>query len=154
MIHPAPGVEYPLLEVPQLKTVFVDGMKKLERVERYANSVEKELCECLRKNIVPSRRLVEEIGVAKIKALEVCIEGGHKLEQEVGSFALMQGSGFEHKDVLLCCKFAEGDSRILQQKMARDCLKWVGSMGWASRFSHVLGGDQWSRARMMKAIKL
>lgn len=33
-----------------------------------------------------------------------------QLEEEVGSYALMQGTGFEHKDMLLCCRFAEGDT--------------------------------------------
>ena len=32
----------------------------------------------------------------------------------------MGDSGFVHLDFLNCCKFAEGDSRILMQKMARD----------------------------------
>lgn len=40
--------------------------------------------------------------------------------QQVGSYALMAGTGFERLDYLNCCKFAEGDSRILMQKMARD----------------------------------
>ena len=31
----------------------------------------------------------------------------------------MAGSGFEQMDFLQCCKFAEGDSRILMLKMAR-----------------------------------
>ena len=41
---------------------------------------------------------------------------------QVGSYALMAGSGFEQSDFLQCCKFAEGDSRILMLKMARDRL--------------------------------
>ena len=40
----------------------------------------------------------------------------HRLRQEVGSYALMSGTGFEHTDFLQCCKFAEGDSRILMMK--------------------------------------
>jgi acyl-CoA oxidase len=32
----------------------------------------------------------------------------------------MAGTGFEHTDFLQCCKFAEGDSRILMMKVARD----------------------------------
>merc|ERR1712176_850048 len=122
---------------------------------QYSNAVETDLCACLRRNVVPERRLVEEIAVAKIKALEVAIEAGHKLEQEVGSFALMGGSGFEHKDVLLCCKFAEGDSRILMQKMTRDSLKWISEMGWSERLlGHLLCGRKGSRERMWKALKL
>jgi acyl-CoA oxidase len=46
---------------------------------------------------------------------------------QVGSYALMHGTGFELMDMLLCCKFAEGDSRILQMKLARDRLKKVRS---------------------------
>jgi hypothetical protein len=38
----------------------------------------------------------------------------------VGSYALMDGTGFGHTDFLQCCKFAEGDSRILSQKLSRD----------------------------------
>mmetsp|Transcript_40592 Transcript_40592/g.98699 ORF Transcript_40592/g.98699 Transcript_40592/m.98699 type:complete len:107 (-) Transcript_40592:166-486(-) len=47
----------------------------------------------------------------------------HRLQNEVGSYALMGGTGFEQKDFLTCCKFAEGDSRVLMQKMARDRVK-------------------------------
>lgn len=32
----------------------------------------------------------------------------------------MDDTGFQHLDFLQCCKFAEGDSRILMQKLARD----------------------------------
>merc|ERR1712194_54608 len=154
-IHPAPGVEYPLLEVPQLKHVFDVWLVRLERMMRYSADIQKELCANLKENRVPSRRLVEEIAVAKIKALEVAIEAGHRLEQEVGSFVLMEGSGFEHKDVLLCCKFAEGDSRILQQKMVRDNLKWVSDLSWCERIvGHLLLGGPWNRGRMRRALGL
>ena len=33
------------------------------------------------------------------------------------------GTGFEKLDYLQCCKFAEGDSRILMQKLTRDRLQ-------------------------------
>ena len=39
---------------------------------------------------------------------------------QVGSFAFFADAGFAHLDFLQACKFAEGDSRILMQKMARD----------------------------------
>jgi hypothetical protein len=35
----------------------------------------------------------------------------------------MANTGFDQSDFLQCCKFAEGDSRILMQKMARDRYK-------------------------------
>jgi len=55
--------------------------------------------------------------------VETSIDLCFRLKQEVGSFALMDDAGFKHMDFLQCCKFAEGDSRILMQKMARDRLK-------------------------------
>ncbi len=50
-----------------------------------------------------------------MRCIETSIELCHRLKQEVGSFALMAGTGFERTDYLQCCKFAEGDSRILMQ---------------------------------------
>ena len=58
--------------------------------------------------------------------METSIDLCFRLKQEVGSFALMDDAGFKHMDFLQCCKFAEGDSRILMQKMARDRLKDFG----------------------------
>ena len=58
-----------------------------------------------------------------MKAVEHSIDLCWRLKQEVGSYALMGSSGFKHLDFLNCCKFAEGDSRVLMQKMARDRLR-------------------------------
>lgn len=68
--------------------------------------------------------------VLEAKAISVKV---HKLRLEVGSYALMHGTGYELVDIFLCCKFAEGDSRILRQKLARNRLKAVakGGMGAA-----------------------
>lgn len=41
----------------------------------------------------------------------------------------MADSGHGNMDFLQACKFAEGDSRILMQKMARDRLKEFGESG-------------------------
>lgn len=61
--------------------------------------------------------------------MEESIEMCFRLKQEVGSFALMADSGHGNMDFLQACKFAEGDSRILMQKMARDRLKQFASTG-------------------------
>ena len=55
--------------------------------------------------------------------MEESISLTHQLRNEVGSYALMKDSGFSQTDFLQCCKFAEGDSRILMQKMARDRIR-------------------------------
>jgi acyl-CoA oxidase len=66
---------------------------------------------------------LQAIAVGKVRAVEGAITLCFALKQEVGSYALMAGSGFEQLDFLQCCKFAEGDSRILMQKMARDIVR-------------------------------
>ena len=90
-------------------------------------NVESRLCAVLRKKQVPAVDLQQAIAVAKVKCIEESISLCHALKQEVGSFALMAGTGFEQLDFLQCCKFAEGDSRILMQKMARDLMQSGGN---------------------------
>ena len=68
---------------------------------------------CLTEEVLPSTELTDAIAVAKVRAVDESIELCFRLKQEVGSYALMAGSGFEQMDFLQCCKFAEGDSRIL-----------------------------------------
>ena len=55
--------------------------------------------------------------------METSIDLCFRLKQELGSFALMDNSGLGQLDFLQCCKFAEGDSRILMQKLSRDRMK-------------------------------
>lgn len=61
--------------------------------------------------------------INQVKCVEKSIKSCHQLQQDIGSYALMASTGFENIDFLTCCKFAEGDSRILQQKMSRDRMK-------------------------------
>jgi hypothetical protein len=51
------------------------------------------------------------------------------------------GTGFELMDMLLCCKFAEGDSRILQMKLMRDRLKRVQKEGPLSTALSIVNGS-------------
>merc|ERR1712039_668572 len=85
----------------------------MERCEAKLNT-------CLRNDTIPPAELVQAIAVAKVKAVETSIDLCFRLKQEVGSYALMGDTGFEQTDFLQCLKFAEGDSRILMLKMARD----------------------------------
>ena len=80
----------------------------------------------LRSGEVPSDELAHRIATAKVKAVEHSIDLCWRLKQEVGSYALMGESGFGSMDFLQCCKFAEGDSRVLMLKMARDRLRRFG----------------------------
>ncbi len=110
-----------LSNVPQLNSLYDEAYATLARLDSYVKTCETELCACLRAKTIPPARLVQAIAVAKIKAVDTAIELTFRLKQEVGSYALMSATGFDNTDFLQCCKFAEGDSRILSQKLARDC---------------------------------
>jgi len=109
-----------LSQVPQVGAIYEEGEKALGKLEAFMLEVEKRLGDCLRKGEIPSVQLQDAIATAKVQCVETAISLCWRLKQEVGSYALMSGSGFEQLDYLQCAKFAEGDSRILMQKMARD----------------------------------
>jgi len=117
------GARPHLASIPQLKALLAEGERSLAELKSFVNDVEVKLCKCLREDSIPSVELQEAIACCKVSAVEETIKLCHDLKQEVGSYALMGGVGFENLDFLQCCKFAEGDSRILMQKMARDCFK-------------------------------
>lgn len=119
--HPSGSIM--LSDIPQLSHLYVEADKELSRVEVLRDVCETRLCECLKSNALPDDKLVEMIAVLKVKAIETSISLCFRLKQELGSYALMGSTGFEKMDYLQCCKFAEGDSRILMQKMARDRLQ-------------------------------
>lgn len=122
-----------LANMPQVRHVLDESFHELDKMISFCAGVEERLNVCLREGTIPDADLVEAIGVCKIKCIEVAIARVHALRQEVGSYGLMHDTGFELVDMLLTCKFAEGDSRILQQKLARDRLRKVqkGGMGKA-----------------------
>jgi len=109
--------------VPQLQSLYAEAETELSKLETFLGVVERQLLECLHGDTLPSSELVGRIAVAKVKCVESAIALTWRLKQEVGSYALMNGCGFEQLDFLQCCKFAEGDSRVLMQKMSRDRLK-------------------------------
>ena len=84
-----------LSDIPQLVDLYDEEAVRYEQMESFLNACEKELNVCLESNSMPDTALVEAIAVAKVKAVEESIEMTFRLKQEVGSYALMKGSGFE-----------------------------------------------------------
>jgi len=119
----APDSSPVLSAIPQLKALFIEHKERAAALDAFVGKCEAELSAALLKDQAPSLALVDAIAVAKVKAVEDSIEMCHRLQNEVGSYALMANTGFEQRDFLTCCKFAEGDSRVLMLKMARDRLK-------------------------------
>jgi len=64
------------------------------------------------------------ISAAKIEAIEFTINAASTLRRNVGAYGLMADGPFgATNEILLCARFAEGDSRILQQTLVRDLLR-------------------------------
>ena len=126
---PGDGNGPSLSSLPQLEDVYTRANDDLIRMKTFVGACEEQLCEHLKARTLPDANLTEAIAVCKINAVETAIKHCFALKQEVGSYALMGGKGFEQTDFLQCCKFAEGDSRILMQKMARDRLKAFAKAG-------------------------
>ena len=91
-----------LSSVPQLRALYRDADAKEARMTAYLASVERDLCETLTNGTRPSAGMVEAVAAAKVSAVDEAIEYCHRLKQEVGSYALMAGTGFEHTDFLQC----------------------------------------------------
>ena len=119
----SPTGDIRLSDIPHIKALYDKSEQEAQVLDDFVGECERRLCDCLYNEKLPSLELVEAIAVAKVKCVEGSIRACHQLQQDIGSYALMAGTGFENIDFLTCCKFAEGDSRILQQKMSRDRMK-------------------------------
>eukprot|EP00658_Telonema_sp_P-2_P068829 TRINITY_DN5781_c0_g1_i4.p1 TRINITY_DN5781_c0_g1~~TRINITY_DN5781_c0_g1_i4.p1 ORF type:complete len:178 (-),score=61.45 TRINITY_DN5781_c0_g1_i4:194-727(-) len=109
--------------LPQLSSLYDQADDAFDYIQEYTQWCEAQLCKCLRAGTPPGAALMEAIGVGKIRAVETTVQLCFRLKQAVGSYALMLGSGFEWTDTMQIAKFAEGESFVLMQKLARDRVK-------------------------------
>ena len=102
---------------PQLSTSLISqAFHTLDRLDRFAAKVEAELCVSLLHGVLPKDRSQQAIAVLKVEAVETCIDISTSVRpQKTQTTSLYHGHDF-----LYCCKFAEGDTNALMQKMARD----------------------------------
>lgn len=117
------GGKHPLSFLPQLSSIFAEADEAFSYAEKYTKFCEEQLCEYLRADKIPNMKLMDAIAVAKIRSVETVIQLSFRLKQTVGSYALMEGAGFEQLDSMQIAKFAEGESFVLMQKLARDRVK-------------------------------
>lgn len=118
-----------LTAIPQLSALYAHADKQLKRLDSFVGECQRRLTVHLTSDTVAPIALQDAIACAKIAASEGSIDLCFRLKQDVGSFALMDGMGFGQMDFLQACKFAEGDSRILMQKIARDRVKASKAVG-------------------------
>lgn len=112
-----------LITIPHIQEIFKNNQINYELCDRFVKMCEIKLTKYLRSRQLPNEELINDIAIAKIKCVEDSIKHVNTLQNEIGSYALMYESGFGERDFLTCCKFAEGDTRILMQKIAREQMK-------------------------------
>lgn len=114
----------PLAELPYMKKVLHSVEVGLNVHKAFLLILQKEFAEAIESSQDLSRALVTRIAAAKVEAVEFAIKSLALMRRDVGSFSLMASSPFgSNNDILLCCRFAEGDSRVLQQMLTRDLVK-------------------------------
>lgn len=138
---PKGAPEASLSSLPHLNSLYQEAELTFDRLLSFSRSVEARLSAHMKNGTIPEPDLVEAIAVCKIKCIETSILLCFRLQQEVGSYGLMGGTGFEHLSFLQCCKFAEGDSRILSQKLARDAMKSFQKSTWVDSGKEFLFGS-------------
>ncbi|CAK9016961.1 Acyl-coenzyme A oxidase (Acyl-CoA oxidase) [Durusdinium trenchii] len=143
------GQPQPMLaDMPQLATILAEADRKLSSLVQYNFAVEKRLNSILRENAIPDAAMVEAIAVAKIKSVQTAIDLTDRLRREVGSYALMASSGMQSVAWLSMCAFAEGDTRILMQKLARDSMKKFKASSWTDTGKEIVFGTSAEQQEM------
>lgn len=112
-----------LFSLPHINDIFLQNERNFNLCNLYVQKCELKLSNFLRSKQIPTKDLSHDIAIAKIKCVEDSIHFVNLLQNEIGSYALMDSSGFGQRDFLTCCKFAEGDTRILMQQIAKNQLK-------------------------------
>mmetsp|Transcript_49342 Transcript_49342/g.110638 ORF Transcript_49342/g.110638 Transcript_49342/m.110638 type:complete len:508 (-) Transcript_49342:95-1618(-) len=133
--HPVEGSDMRLKDVPHVADMLDRCGRALTEQLHFCSTIEKRLHPYLKEDKLVPEDLAEAISVAKICGVETAIKCCQELQNDIGSHALMAGtgsSGYLWSDILQCAKFAEGDSRVLMQKMARDRLRKFQKKGMAA----------------------
>lgn len=107
-----------LSNVPHLHTLYAEMGETLDALSTKMRALERALSRCVDRAVSPE--LGSVVAAAKVRCVEEAIRWCGRLQQQVGSYALRRSSGFGELGYLQCCKFAEGDTRVLLMKLARD----------------------------------
>lgn len=121
----------PLAELPVMRDTLEEIGAVMTVLRHFTKSIEDSFIA----DDTISSQLVHRIACGKIESVNFCIDAILELKARVGSLSLQSNGPFgSQTDILYVYRFAEGDSSILRQKMARDRLKKIvtgpaGSLG-------------------------
>eukprot|EP01063_Lacrimia_lanifica_P024861 TRINITY_DN3267_c0_g1_i1.p1 TRINITY_DN3267_c0_g1~~TRINITY_DN3267_c0_g1_i1.p1 ORF type:complete len:525 (+),score=206.87 TRINITY_DN3267_c0_g1_i1:71-1645(+) len=110
----------PVFDLPYVQDLFGELAGCARVYMQYIKAAEAEFAEAVYQDHDPSRRLQMKISAAKAEAVDFATTGLSQLRTKVGSYSLMEDSPFGRpNDILYCMRFAEGDTHVLQQSIAR-----------------------------------
>lgn len=114
----------PLAKLPAMKSVLDDADNIQYALMTYSEWIANLFCNAKDSEI--NAVLVDRIACAKILNMSFAIDMAMKLKGRVGSYSLQARGPFGYQtDLMYVFQFAEGDSGILKQKMARDHLGYL-----------------------------
>ena len=130
-----PGENAQLSSIPQLGSLFQEADQRLSRLEGFIYAVQDKLAVHLKQATMPDNGLVEAIAAGKVLCVETAIDICHRLRQEVGSFALMAGSGFERTGEVESCGGGGGGEALGLR------VSWLVMEGMGMLLRLLLGGN-------------
>ena len=147
-----------LRDLPAMRSLLAQVTDTSDVLRVFVNEVEARFRTCPEAELRP---LSDRIACAKILVLDFCIGAIYRLKDRVGSYCLQKRSPFGVRtDVLYIYQFAEGDSGILKQKMARELVQAViaspvlaAKMCWTAAFGSGLR-QQHAAALLRLAVQL
>jgi acyl-CoA oxidase len=123
MVCTGPAQTQPLLALPYV----VEALRRADDIawvfRAYMHVCEADFAALIEGGQDVPASVVDAIAAAKCELVEFATTTGLRLRQLVGAYGLAAGSQFGIMDIFLCMRFAEGDTRVLQQKLARDLLR-------------------------------
>jgi acyl-CoA oxidase len=115
--------QMPLRSLPYMQTMFTRFHAAFDMHRMFLLWLQTQYRAGLQKGQI-DRDTATLIAAAKIEAVEFTINAVHLLRRNVGAYGLMADGPFgATNEILLCARFAEGDSRILQQMIVRDLIR-------------------------------
>eukprot|EP00756_Hemistasia_phaeocysticola_P037076 Hpha_TRINITY_DN16678_c1_g2::TRINITY_DN16678_c1_g2_i1::g.183878::m.183878/K00232/E1.3.3.6, ACOX1, ACOX3; acyl-CoA oxidase len=141
LLSDLPALSDAMAEIRALRQVMTVYVRELERE---FIDVDEEV----------SAGLVHRIACAKILVSRLCLRSLNLLRERAGAIAMLADGPFGSKnDCFYAVRFAEGDSAILIQKMARDLLKpLMGPIGMARTLAKYAMPAVSDRARMESEV--
>jgi hypothetical protein len=110
-----------MIELYHVKQFINNSNKNFKKYSKFINYVKNKYCNCILQNKNPNDDLIESMLISKVICTNYAINQTFQLKKIIGSRALLEKNGFgKQLDILFCCLFAEGDNKILLQKIARD----------------------------------